>query len=129
MTISQLITDFGRTHNLVKSAQSNAQARLEDQRATELDIKLAVDQAFYQGLTAQAVLKVAQQTVAQREATGEQVGALTKAKVRSDLDLSFANVQISQANLMLINAANNEAAARPRSTPCLALSRISNTCW
>lgn len=111
LTVSELITDFGRTHNLVKSAESNARAQLESQRATELDIKLAVDQAFYQGLTSQAVLKVAQQTVAQRQATSDQVSALTKAKVKSDLDLSFANVQVAQANLLLLDAKNNEAAS------------------
>src|ERR1700685_2495241 len=75
LTVSQLITDFGRTHNLVRSAQSNAQAQLENQRATELDITLTVDQAFYQALTSQAVLKVAGETVNQREATVDQVGA------------------------------------------------------
>ena len=109
--MSQLITDFGRTHNLVLSAQSTAKAQLESERATELDITLTVDQAFYQALTAQAVLKVAQQTVAQRQDTADQVGALTKAKIRSDLDLSFANVQISQAKLLLLDAQNNEQAA------------------
>lgn len=111
LTISQLITDFGRTHNLVRSAQSGARAQIENQRATELDIKLAVDQAFYQALTAQAVLRVAQITLAQRQATGDQVGALTKAKVKSELDLSFANVEVSQANLLLLDAENGEASA------------------
>ncbi len=111
LTVSQLITDFGRTHNLVLSAQSTAKAQLESEHATELDITLTVDQAFYQALTAQAVLKVAQQTVAERQDTGDQVGALTKAKIKSDLDLSFANVQISQAKLLLLDAQNNEQAA------------------
>ena len=111
LTVSQLIFDFGRDHNLIKSAQSNARAQLESQRATVLDITLAVDQAFYQVLSAQAVLRVAQITVAQRQATGDQVSALTKAKVKSDLDLSFANVQISQANLLLLDAKNNEQVA------------------
>lgn len=111
LTVSQLITDFGRTHNLVLSAQSNARAQLESERATELDITLTVDQAFYQALTAQAVLKVAQQTVAQRQDTADQVGALAKAKIRSDLDLSFANVQLSQARLLLLDAENNSQAA------------------
>ena len=111
LTVSQLITDFGRTHNLVRSAQSNAKAQLENERATELDITLAVDQAFYQALTAQAVLKVAEETVNQRQATVDQVGALTKAKLRSDLDLSFANVQISQAKLLLLDAQNSAADA------------------
>jgi outer membrane protein len=111
LSVSQLITDFGRTHNLVLSAQSNAKAQLENERATELDIKLTVDQAFYQALTTQAVLRVAQQTVAQRQATGDQVGALTRSKIKSDLDLSFANVQIAQANLLLLDAQNNEHVA------------------
>ncbi len=111
LVVSQLITDFGRTHHLVLSAQSNARAQLESEHATELDITLTVDQAFYQALTAQAVLKVAQQTVAQRQATVDQVGALTRAKIRSDLDLSFANVQISQAKLLLLDAQNNEQSA------------------
>ncbi len=111
LSVSQLITDFGRTHNLVLSAQSNAKAQLENERATELDIKLTVDQAFYQALTAQAVLRVAQQTLAQRQATGDQVNALTRSKIKSDLDLSFANVQIAQANLLLLDARNNEQAA------------------
>jgi outer membrane protein len=111
LTVSQLITDFGRTHHLVRSAQLNAKAQLESEQATELDIKLTTDQAFYQALTAQAVLRVAQQTIAQRQATGEQVTALTKSKIRSELDLSFANVQISQAALMLVDAKNEEQSA------------------
>jgi outer membrane protein len=111
LTVSQLITDFGRTHNLVRSAQSNAQAQLENERATELDITLTVDQAFYQALTSQAVLKVAQATVKQRQATVDQVGSLAKAKLRSDLDLSFADVQLSQAKLLLLDAQNDAADA------------------
>ena len=111
LTVSQLITDFGRTHNLVLSAQSNAKAQLESARATELDITLTVDEAFYQALTAQAVLKVAQQTVSQRQATDDQVGALTKAKIRSDLDRSFADVQLSQAKLLLLDATNSAQAS------------------
>jgi outer membrane protein len=111
LSVSQLITDFGRTHNLVLSAQSTAKAQIESERATELDITLTVDQAYYQALTAQAVLKVAQQTVAQRQATVDQVSALTKAKIRSDLDLSFADVQLSQAQLLLLDAENNTQSA------------------
>lgn len=108
LTVSQLITDFGRTHNLVQSAQSNARARLESERATEQDITLTVDQAFYQALTTQVVLHVAEQTVAERQATDDQIAALANAKLRSDLDRSFADVQLSQAKLLLLDAQNNE---------------------
>ena len=111
LSVSQLITDFGRTHNLVRSAQSNAQAQLENERATELEITLTVDQAFYRVLTSQAVLKVAEATINQRQATVDQVGALAKARLRSDLDLSFADVQLSQAKLLLLDAQNDAADA------------------
>jgi outer membrane protein len=111
LTVSQLITDFGRTHNLVRSSQSNTKAQLQNERATELDITLTVDQAFYQALTSRAVLKVAEATVNQRQATVDQVGALTKEKLRSDLDLSFADVQLSQAKLLLLDARNDAADA------------------
>jgi outer membrane protein len=106
LTVRQFITDFGRTHNLIREAQSNAKAQLETERATVEDITLAVDQAFYQALTAQSVLKVAQQTVESRKATGEEIGALTGQNLRSTLDLSLANVQVSQAQLLQLDAAN-----------------------
>ncbi len=106
LTVSQLITDFGRTHNLILSAQSQAKAQLDTERATTEDIVLAVDQAFYSALTSQAVLKVAEETVAARQATADQISALSAAKLRSTLDLSFANVELSQARLLLLDAQN-----------------------
>jgi outer membrane protein len=111
LTARQLITDFGRTRNLVRNAQSNARAQLETERATTEDITLAVDQVFYQALTAQQVLRVAQQTVRARQTTGEQIGALTQQKLRSTLDLSLANVQVSQAQLLELDAQNSAQAA------------------
>jgi outer membrane protein len=104
LTINQLLTDFGRTHHLVMNAESNAHAQLETERATNDDIRLAVDQTFYKALTAQAVLKVAQQTVATRQTTEQQIAALTAQKLRSTLDLSLADVQVSQARLMVLDA-------------------------
>jgi outer membrane protein len=111
LTVSQLITDFGRTHNLVMSAQSNARAELENEHATEEEITLTVDQAFYQALTARQVLAVAQETVKQRQATVDQVSALAAQKLRSDLDRSFADVQLSQAKLLMLDAQNEAADA------------------
>jgi len=108
VTISQLITNFGRTNNLVLSAQAQAKAQLQAQRATTADIVLAVDQAFYNALASQAVLKVAEQTVAARQATADEIGALAASKLKSSLDLSFANVELSQSRLLLLDAQNAE---------------------
>jgi len=105
--ISQLMTDFGRTHALVSSANLQARAAASSETASREDILLAVDEAFYHALASQAILLVAQQTVTARQATADQVRALTEAKLRSELDLSFANVDLQQAKLLLLNATND----------------------
>lgn len=111
LSLSQLITDFGRTHDLVQSAQSDAKAKLEMERATNDDLRLATDQMFFQALTAKALLRVAQQTLTTRQTTAEQIRALTESKLRSTLDLSLAEVQVSQAQLLVLDAENDEQAA------------------
>ncbi len=59
-----------------------------------------MDQAFYDALQAHAVLAVAQQTVSARQTVADQVEALFKSKLRSQLDFSFANVNLAQAKLL-----------------------------
>ncbi len=109
--VSQLITDFGRTTNLVSSANLAAKAEDQNAAATKEQILLAVDQAFYGALQAQAVLTVAQQTVSARQTVTDQVEALFKSKLRSELDFSFANVNLAQAKLLVLDAENNENGA------------------
>jgi outer membrane protein len=110
-TVSQLITDFGRTTNLVSSAVFAAKAEDQNALATKEQILLAVDQAFYGALQAHAVLTVAQQTVSARQTVTDQVQALFKSKLKSELDFSFAKVNLAQAKLLLLDAENNENAA------------------
>ena len=98
-SVTQLITDFGRTHNLVLAQKLQERAASADTLATQEEIVLATDQAFYDALTAQAVLQVAKQTVATRQATESQVNQMTQNKLRSTLDLSFADVNLSQSQL------------------------------
>lgn len=105
--ISQLITDFGHTQNLVASSKLNEKAKLADAEASREDIVLATDEVFYQAIEAQATLRVAEQTVAARQTLVDQVSALTSAKLKSDLDLSFAQVNLSQAKLLQLDAQNN----------------------
>jgi outer membrane protein len=110
-TVSQLITDFGHTTNLVASARLHAQAEDQNALATKEQVLLAVDQSFYAALQSEAVLKVAEQTVASRQLLSDQVTALTNSKLRSALDLSFANVNLAQAKLLHLDAQNNNKAA------------------
>lgn len=111
-SVSQLITDFGRTKNLVASASLSAKAEDQNALATREQVLLAVDQAFYGVLQAQAVLHVADETVANRQVVVDQVQALAKSALKSDLDLSFAQVNLAQAKLLLLDARNNEKGAQ-----------------
>jgi outer membrane protein len=78
---------------------------------TRADVLLAVDQAYFRTLKAQAVLRVAQQTVQERQTVTDRVNALAKAKLKSGLDVSFAEVNLGQAQLLLVQAQNEVKAA------------------
>jgi outer membrane protein len=104
---TQLITDFGRTRNLVLSSKLQEKAQNASALATTEDIVLATDQAFYSALQAQALLGVARQNVYTRRTTDNQISVMTKNKLKSTLDLSFADVNLSQAKLLMLDAQNN----------------------
>jgi outer membrane protein len=104
--LDQLITDFGHTRNLVASSSFQAKASSQQAEATREDIILAVDIAFYNALEAQATLQVAKSTVQARQDVGDQVNALTASKLKSTLDQSFAQVNLSQAKLLNLDAQN-----------------------
>jgi len=111
LTLSQLITDFGRTNNLVAASALRAKAADMNSIATADQIRLAVDQAFYTALQSFAEEKVAEQTVAARQAVSDQVSTLYQNKLRSELDVSFADANLAQAKLLLLDAQNSYQAA------------------
>lgn len=106
-SFAQLITDFGRTGNLVASSKLQEKAQNASAQATVDDIVIATDQAFYNALQSQELYRVALQNVATRQTTESQVSELTKNKLKSTLDLSFADVNLSQAKLLQLDAENN----------------------
>jgi outer membrane protein len=111
VTVGQLVTDFGRTHELVKSSNLHARAQQENVVTTRADVLLAADTAFYGMLKAKAVLRVAQETVKERQLVADQVGALAKNQLKSQLDVSFANVDLARAQLLLVQAQNDVQAS------------------
>jgi outer membrane protein len=107
VTVQQLVTDFGRTHELVKSSNLHAKAQEENVTTSRADVLLQVDAAYYNCLKAQAVLQVAEETVKDRRLVSDQVTELEKNKLKSGLDVSFANVNLAQAQLLLVQAQND----------------------
>jgi outer membrane protein len=111
LEINQLVTDFGRTSNLVASARLGAKAASESAQQTAQDVLLAVNRAYFGVLRGQAVLKVAEETVKARQILADQITTLEKNKLRSLVDVSFAEVDLAQAQLLLVQAQNNEKAS------------------
>jgi outer membrane protein len=107
VSVSQLVTDFGRTHELSKSSGLHAQALEQNVSRSRAEVLVQVDEAYFAALKAQAVLQVAEQTVQQRQVVADQITALASNQLKSDLDVSFAQVDLSQGQLLLIQAQNN----------------------
>lgn len=104
LVVNQLISDFGRTGSLVASSRFQAQAAAQSTLATRYDVILGVNRAYFGVLQSQALVRVAQETVTQRRTLDDQVTALGKAQLKSQVDVSFADVNLSEAQLMLIRA-------------------------
>ncbi|MGD1068931.1 MAG: TolC family protein [Bryobacteraceae bacterium] len=107
LTFTQLITDLGRTRNLVASSRLDAQAGAQNVEATRYDVLLQVNRAYFDVLHAQALIRTAQETIGTRQTVLNQVTQLAQNQLRSQLDVSFANVNVSEAKLLLIQSQNS----------------------
>ena len=118
---SQLVTDFGRTRGLIDSAKLRAQAQDQVTETARADILVATARAYFGVLRAQAVLKVAQQTVAARQLVADQVNTLFQNNLKSGLDASFANVNLADARLLLSQAQNDVKSAEAQLAAAMGL--------
>jgi len=107
VSVGQLVTDFGRTRAIVRSSSLNADARAQDVDNARTVVLLEVDRAYFGVLRAQAVERVSQATVDSRRLALDQVTALAQSNLRSGLDVSFAGVNLSSAQLQLVQAQND----------------------
>jgi outer membrane protein len=106
LNLTQLVTDFGRTANLTASSKLHARGEEKNVEAARAQIILQVDAAFFGILQAQAVLRVAQETVQSRQLLRDQVTALASNQLKSELDASFTEVGLQEAKLALLTSEN-----------------------
>jgi outer membrane protein len=111
---NQLLTDFGRTSSLEQSAKLRNASQNQNVINTRAQVLVEVEQMFYRALASQSVLKVAQATLDLRRLTLRQVSALAQSSLRSTVDVSFAQVNESQAELDLFHAENDATASHAR---------------
>jgi outer membrane protein len=106
INVSQLIFDFGRTLNLTAAAKFQALSEAQQQELVKAQVLLQVDRTYFNVLKAQALLRVADQTVTSRQAVYDEIAALAKSKLKSDLDQTYARANLEQANQLVLQATN-----------------------
>jgi outer membrane protein len=111
---NQLLTDFGRTASLEQSAKLRTASQNRNVMNTRAQVLVEVQQAYYRALASESILRVARATLDLRRVTLRQVSALAQSSLRSTVDVSFAQVNESQAELDLFRAENDATASHAR---------------
>jgi outer membrane protein TolC len=90
INISQLIFDFGRTLNLTAAARFEALSDAQRAELVKAQVLLQADRSYFDVLKAQALLRVANETVSSRQIVYDEIAALAQSKLKSDLDQTAA---------------------------------------
>ncbi len=111
-SMSQLLFDFGRTLDSIRSAIASVEASTADLETTRQTVILNTRQAYYSVLASQRLLQVADETVQQNQKHLEEAQARFDVGLAPRFDVTQAQVQLSNAQLNQVTARNNVALAR-----------------
>jgi outer membrane protein len=111
-SLVQMITDFGHTSNLVQSARFQARAAGQDEENVRQSVLMQVREAYFAAQAAESVRKTAQAVLDFRRVTLRQLTALAQSQLRSTLDVQFAQVMASEAELAVVHAESNAEKAQ-----------------
>ncbi len=109
---SQLLFDFGRTLDSIRSASATVEANTADLETTRQTVIFNTKQAYYSALASQRLLVVAEETVGQNRKHLEDAQARFDVGVAPRFDVTQAQVQLSNALLNHVTARNNVALGR-----------------
>ena len=106
ITASQLIWDFGTTPDRWRAASAQAEAQAANERATSLQVDFIVRQAYFTSRADRALMKVAQDNLANVQAHLKQTEGFVQAGTHPEIDLLQAKTDAANARVQLINAEN-----------------------
>ena len=121
--LTQLVSDFGRTSALTSSAKATAEAQDALTTLTRAQTRLNLREAYYQVLGAEAVLKAARAARDNRALISRQLSALAQSELRSTLDVNFAKVLESEAELAVVRARSLVAQQRAHLATAMGLAQ------
>jgi outer membrane protein len=108
---SQLLYDFGQTSGRWGAAAANRDAALLSERAARAESLLNVRRAYFDARSRQDLVDVADQAVKNQERHLTQTEGFVRAGMRPDIDLARARTDLANAQVQLVGARNNDAAA------------------
>ena len=105
-TLSQLIWDFGQTSKRWRSTQASARASGDQERVTLQQTLLQVRTAFFNAVANKELLAVARETLENQRNHRTQIEGFVQAGTRPPIDLSQAQADFSNAEVVVVNALN-----------------------
>jgi TolC family type I secretion outer membrane protein len=112
VTLNQTIFDFGKIRSQVDVARFNLQAARSDTETAIQTVIVNVQQAYYGLQQAQRLLTVSEEAIAQFQKHLDLAKGRFKVGVAPKIDVTTAEVDLSNARLNLITAKNNVLLAR-----------------
>ena len=112
VNLNQTIFDFGKVRSQVDTAEFNLKAARSDTETALQTMVVNVQQAYYSLQQAQRLLLVSEEALAQFQKHLELAKGRFKAGVAPKIDVTTAEVDLSNARLNLITAKNNISLAR-----------------
>lgn len=112
LRLNQLLWDFGRTTGLVDSSRFNRQASEENLKQVHHDIVFQVKSDFYSVLEKRRLIEVAEQAVDNYEQQLYRAKKYYEAGVRTKIDVTNAEVNLSGQKLSLLQARSDLKTAR-----------------
>ena len=110
--LDQLLYDFGRTSNRVKSSKARLRSSKYDREATREDIILDTQVAYYTVLASQHLANAAQKSVLEHEKRLEQTKGFLAAGRVPPIDVTKTEVDLGNSKLRAISALNELEVAR-----------------
>ncbi len=119
LSLLQLVTDFGRTHELVHSARFAAEASGQRTEDVRQQILRDVEEAYFAAQAAESVRRTAQAVLSYRQVSFRQLTALAQSQLKSTLDVQFAQVLVSEAEMAVVQADSAVEEARAQLTAAM----------
>lgn len=104
---NQRLYDFGLTKNLVDSSKLAARAQVQDVTAQRMLVIANVQRAYLNSLKRHRLVLIAEDTVRERGIIRSQVDVLYRQQLKSKLDLNLVQVELTNAESLLVRARND----------------------